>query len=155
MSPKRRRVFLHDPAPLRCPHCNEDSPLEVASLLGTLNTAAAAIDGDVLKQLLIDTKERWCAGPFKDTTRHKILCASCSHPSAKVHWVVLGVDHVAGPWCIRCLRSLVWREMEGDKGLKQDLFVLGVSASILALRRLHNIHIDLEPTSPGDSGVVF
>ncbi len=130
--------------------------VEVSSLLGTLNTQAALITPSLLSQLLLDAKARWCASPYKDTTRHKIKCAHCAKDFPKVHWVVLGVDHLAGPWCIRCLKSLVWTEIEGDKGLKQDLYVLAVTSAIDVLRQLHNVHVEpITLPSGSDSDLVF
>jgi hypothetical protein len=108
-----------------------------------------------MRHVLASAKERWSASSFKNTTRHRISCASCEKGCSKVHWVVLGVDHIAGPWCIRCLRNLVWTEIERDKGLKQDLYVLALTATAYVLRRVHNVKIEHEATSGDEPEIVF
>lgn len=152
---KRQRIFLHNPNSLRCPDCGKQTCVTIYSLLGTRPTAAVEVSSELLRHLLLEAKSCWSASPYKDTTQHRITCQSCAARTQKVHWVLLGVDHVVGPWCIHCLKNLVWTEIEGDKGLNQDLLVFGVTATIDVLRRLHNVCENPDSGSGTGSEVVF
>lgn len=131
---RRVRTFLHDTAPLKCPDCAHETVVRVSSLLGNTDTANLVVSAPLLQHILADYRSRW--------TKKGVQCAKCSLPKPGAYWLLLHENDAHGPWCLPCLRAVVWQDIEDEKGLTQDLSVLTLSASSLNYRIATNTIVE-------------
>lgn len=132
---RRTRTFLHDTLPLRCPDCAHDTQVRVSSLLGNIDTTNPVVSPSLLRHILTDYRSRW--------TKKGVQCAKCDLPKPGAYWLLLHENDAHGPWCLPCLRAVVWQDIEDEKGLTQDLSVLMLAASAHNHRIANNVTEEL------------
>jgi hypothetical protein len=131
---RRVRTFLHDSTPLKCPDCAHETFVRVSSLLGHTDTANLVVSAPLLRHILADYRARWA--------KKGVQCAKCDLLKPGAYWLLLHENDAHGPWCLPCLRAVVWQDIEDEKGLTQDLSVLTLSASALNYRIANNVTVE-------------
>lgn len=140
---KRRRSFLRDVVPLRCPDCGRASVVRAGSVLGTLSTAQTTVDASLLRHISADYNTYW--------TKAGVVCMQCGEAKNPAHWLLLQPTEAGGPWCSACLRSVLQFEIEDRKGMSKDMIVLLLSSAAETHRILSNVSKPPIHTLPVDS----
>jgi hypothetical protein len=151
---KKRHVrpFLLNVVGVRCPDCNEETPLKIGSMLGTLKTSALVLEPELIRDIFtmfvrnwsIDHPEEQWGRDSRQRLQKRVIkktgvpCARCSRVKPLLYWVVVEHDKIIGPLCMRCLRYQVWKDIEGEVGLSTDLAVLVLPATQKTLDRVRN-----------------
>lgn len=139
---------------LKCPSCSEPCGLELTSTLSR-ELPNWEIPLVTFEHVVAQLQANWKVIRKGPSIRQSIVCGKCSSATQMVHWLVLDGTSVAGPYCKKCLKYVLYNDIETVNGLPGDMLVVRATASKTLLRRLHVLRISEPPQSTDDTGPLF
>jgi len=161
------RAFVRNPIPVPCPDCGLPTPIVVGSLLGTIHVLP--VDADRVREVLLSYRNQWKqqlemhqhrrrVGQRTTTmtvNRTGLVCSRCAYVRPTLFWLDIG-SRLPDPLCLGCARHHVWKDLEGDDGLRIDLRVFLMHGSKVTLLRTTKVLIEIDDEGPTRSaGTLF